>query len=192
LPRIQALYDEYHAQGYEPLAINLFQDMNSVVKPYARLYDYQFLRDAGTVWNQYKINSYIPLNYVIDTAQIVVGRMEGFTESTIRSWIEPNLMGIHEHQMPQPLQFALAGSSPATGRSAVRFSLPQAGNVSLRVYSSSGSLVKTVFDGTLAAGSNTLNWNLADNGGRPVANGLYVYELVSGSTVALTKVSVLR
>jgi hypothetical protein len=185
------MYDEYHAFGYEPLAIAL-QQASGTVKYYARQYDYTFLSDNSlSAWSLYNISNSIPLNYVIDTAQIVVGGAVGFSESTIRGWVAPYL-GVHEHQPAQPLGFELAGSSPATGRSAVRFSLPQTGNVSLRVYSSSGALVRTVFDGTLAAGFNTLNWNLADNGGRPVANGLYVYELVSGSTVALTKVSVLR
>jgi len=187
------MYDDYHGRGYEPFAVNLGEDVETV-KSFARQYGFPFLRDAGYVaWNLYKMdNSNIPLNYVIDTAGLVVGSMEDFIEPTIRGWIEPYLSGVGESPEARSVEFVAVGQSPAVGRGAVRFNLPRAGTVSLRVYSSSGTLVRTVFDGTLAAGSNTLNWDLADNGGRPVSNGLYVYELVSGSTVARTKVSVLR
>ncbi len=186
------MYDEYGGQGYTPLAINLWQDMTSVVKVYARQYTYQFLRDAGTAWNAYKMNSYIPLNYVVDTAGLVVGSMEGFSESTIRGWVEPYLTGVNETPAAQPIEFAAIGANPAVGHSTVRFNLPKAASVSLRVYSSSGALVRTLASGQMPAGANTVNWNLRDNAGRPVGNGLYVYELASGSEVAHAKVSVLK
>jgi hypothetical protein len=44
----------------------------------------------------------------------------------------------------------------------------------------------------MPAGSNTVNWNLQDNTGRQVGNGLYLYELNSGSQVVHAKVSVLN
>jgi len=186
------MYDEYAGLNYVPLGINLWQDMNSVVKYYARQYTYQFLRDGGAVWNVYKMNSYIPLNYVIDTAGIVVGSMEGFNESTIRSWIEPYLTGVSEKGSINPLSFAIAGPNPVTGPTAVRFSLGKPGNVNLRVYSSSGALVRTIVSGQLPAGMNSVRWDLKDDAGRAVSNGLYVYELTNGSASARAKVSVLR
>jgi hypothetical protein len=192
LPRVQALYDEYHEQGYEPLAINLWQDMNTVVKVFARQYDYTFLRDAGSAWNVYKMNAYIPLNYIIDTTGLVVGSMEGFTESTIRGWIEPFLTGVEETPAVSPIEFTAVGANPVVGHSAVRFNLPKAANVTLRVFSSSGALVRTLCNGQMSAGANTVNWNLQDNAGRQVGNGLYLYELAAGSQVAHAKVSVVK
>lgn len=85
------MYEDYRLHGFEPIAINLFQD-TTIFKQYARQYDFMFLRDqSGDAWNLYKMNNYIPLNYVIDPDQKVVGSMEGFNESTIRYWIEPYL-----------------------------------------------------------------------------------------------------
>jgi hypothetical protein len=186
------MYDEYGGRGYMPFAINLAEDMDTVVKVYARQYAFPFLRDGGTAWNLYKMNSSIPLNYVVDTAGLVVGSMEGFDPDTIRAWIDPFLTGVAETPAVPPIEFTAVGANPVVGHSAVRFNLPKAANVSLRVFSSSGALVRTLCNGQMAAGANTVNWNLQDNAGRSVGNGLYVYELASGSQVAHAKVSVLK
>jgi len=186
------MYNNYGSQGFLPIAINLWQDMESVVKVFARQYTYPFLRDAGTGWNAYKMNNYIPLNYVVDTAGLVVGSMEGYNEATILSWISPYLTGVEESPAVQPVEFSVVGANPVVGRSAVRFNLPKATNVTLRVYSTSGALVRTLTSGQMPAGANTVNWDLRDNAGRQVGNGLYLYELNAGSQVARAKVSVLN
>jgi hypothetical protein len=191
LPRVQALYDDYRDQGFLPLAINGWDNMNTI-RYYARQFSFPFFGDNGTAWNQYRINGYIPLNYVIDTAMTVVGGMEGFDEYTIRSWIEPYLVSVSEPAPVRSLRFNLAATNPAVKAGAVRFSLSSAAVVSLRVYSSSGRLVRTLIHGSLPAGSNSACWDLTDDSGRPVAGGLYFYELESGAVVGRVSVSVLR
>ncbi|MCL6465422.1 MAG: T9SS type A sorting domain-containing protein [candidate division WOR-3 bacterium] len=192
MPRIQAMYDEYGAQGYVPLAINLFQDMNSVVKVYARQYSYPFFRDGGPAWTAYRMNGYIPLNYVIDTAGIVVGSMEGFNEALIRSWIEPYLTGVKEEKKAAVLELTRVFPNPAGMSQRLSFSLPAAGPVTVRVYSAAGELMRTVFSGTLMAGNHSLVWNLTDDKGKPVPNGLYFYEVAVGASSMRMKASVLR
>jgi hypothetical protein len=188
---VQALYDEYGSRGFTPLSINLWENMETVVKYYARQFTYPFFRDPSTAWNRYRMNNYIPLNYVIDTAGIVVGSMEGFDEYTVRSWIEPYLTGVAEEQGPK---LAIAGvtPNPATGPQNVTFNVPTAGNVSLRVYASSGELVRTLVSGTMAAGQGSAQWNLLSDGGQQVANGTYFYELSAAGSSARLKTTVLR
>jgi hypothetical protein len=192
LPRIDSIYDDYHERGFELLAIDL-QDPWETIKVYARQYSYTFLRDSGlSAWNLYKMNSSTPLNYVIDTAGLVVNSMEDFDDPTIRGWIEPYLSGVEETPAVQPIEFSAIGANPVVGHSAVRFNLPREANGTLRVYSTSGALVRTLVNGQMPAGANTVNWNLQDDAGRPVGNGLYLYELNAGSQVAHAKVSVLK
>lgn len=192
LPLVQAMYDNYGSRGYMPLAINLYEDMDAVVKVFARQHTYSFLRDDGTAWNAYRMEGYVPLNYVVDPTGLVVGSMEGFDEPSLLDWIEPYLIGVSETPAVQPIEFSTVGANPVVGYSAVRFNLPKAANVTLRVYSTSGALVRTLCDGQMPAGVNTVNWNLQDNAGRPVGNGLYLYQLTAGSQVAHRKVSVLK
>jgi peroxiredoxin len=191
LSQAQDLYDDYSARGFRLLAINLLEDMDSVVKVFARQHTYTFLLDDVTAWMAYKMNGYVPLNYVIDTAGLVVSSMEGFDETTIRGWIEAVLPGVSESHS-QPLEFTRIGANPVVGHGAVRFNLPKAENVVLRVYSTSGALVRTLVNGQMPAGTNTVSWDLRDGAGRQVSNGLYLYELNSGSQAAQAKVSVLR
>jgi hypothetical protein len=186
------MYNTYGSQGFEPLAINLWQDMETVVKVFARQYTFQFLRDGGTAWNAYKITNSIPLNYVVDTSGLVVGGMEGYNYSTIEGWVAPYLTGVEEAPVAQPIEFSVVGANPVVGHSAVRFNLPKTANVTLRVYSTSGALVRTLCNGQMPAGANSVSWNLQDNAGRQVGNGLYLYELNTGSQVAHAKVSVLK
>lgn len=188
------MYDNYHGRGYEALAIDIGES-NDKVKAVARNYSFTFLRDSSyTAWNLYKMAySETPLNCVIDTAGLVVNSVEGiFDEDTVRSWVEPYLVGVEETPQVATMGFTVAGANPAVGHSAVRFSLRKTTNVTLRVYSTSGALVRTLADRQMPAGASTVNWDLRDNAGRQVANGLYLYELTCGSQVARTKVSVLK
>lgn len=161
------------------------------MKVYARQYTYPFLRDPGTAWQRYRMNGYIPLNYVVDTAGLVVGSMEGFDEYTIRNWIEPYLTGVAEERSPV-LSFADVFPSPAAGTQTIRFNLPTAGNVTLRVFASSGELVRTLLSGNTAAGSLLVKWDLRGDDGKQVRNGTYFYELSGTGGSVRMKTTVLR
>ena len=188
---MQQMMLDYQGQNFAVLTVDIYQVMDST-KRIARMYPFPVLTDpSGTVYNVYKIAGYIPTNYVIDENDTVRYAAEGFNEALIRQAIEGHLTGISEAHT-QPLEFTRLGANPVVGQSAVRFSLSKAANVTLRVYSTSGALVRTLVNGQMSAGANTVNWDLRDNAGRTVGNGLYLYELNSGSQVAQAEVSVLK
>jgi hypothetical protein len=186
------MYDDYGSSGFVPIAVDIFQPIDSA-KVRARLYSFPVLDDANGIlcWPFYDISNSIPTNYVIDPNGIVRYGAVGFNETAIRDTVEKYMTGVSETHV-QPLEFTSIGANPVVGHGAVRFSLPKAANVTLRVYSTSGALVRTLRDGQMPAGANTVSWNLQDNAGRPVGNGLYLYELNTGSQVAQAKVSVLK
>jgi hypothetical protein len=188
------MYDDYHSQGYVPLAINLWENMETVVKPKARTYAYQFLRDAGPVWTLYNISGQIPLNYVIDTAGVVMYGAVGFDETVIRAYIEYGLppVGVGERTNDRLVNDVRALPNPAAGPTAVRFTLARSGTVALRVFSASGQPVRTLANRRMGAGATTIAWDLRNDAGQRVADGLYFYELTAGNTVEHVKVSVLR
>jgi hypothetical protein len=189
---MQQMMLDYQEQNFMPLAIGLQQSL-PILKQYAVNFGVLVLDDASlTAWNRYNINNSIPLNYVIDATDTVRYGAVGFNETAERAILESYMTGVEETPAVRPIECSAVGANPVVGHSAVRFNLPKAANVTLRVYSTSGALVRTLCNGQMPAGANTVNWNLQDNAGRQVGNGLYLYELNAGSQVAHVKVSVLK
>jgi minor extracellular serine protease Vpr len=79
--------------------------------------------------------------------------------------------------------------NPAT---TIAFTTPAAGSISLRVYGANGRLVRRVVEGWLPAGSHEARWDGRDQAGRPVASGIYLYELAEGAKRLTRKMSLLK
>ena len=71
--------------------------------------------------------------------------------------------------------------NPFNPQTTISFSLPDAEAVTLQVFDMRGRLVKNLVNGVRGAGEHHVLWDGADNGGRPVASGSYVYRLSSES-----------
>lgn len=78
-----------------------------------------------------------------------------------------------------PDQYALDQNypNPFNPSTTIRFELPEAGNISLRVYNVRGQLVKTLIESPMEAGSHNLLWDGTNNASREVASGMYFYRL---------------
>ncbi len=81
--------------------------------------------------------------------------------------------------------FALSQNAPnpiVTGTS-FRYTLPEASNVTLEVYSTLGQRVATVFSGSRAAGVHNVTWDGLSDLGTTLPAGSYVYRLRAGDQV---------
>ena len=63
----------------------------------------------------------------------------------------------------------------------IKFDLPKAGRVSVRVYDLGGRLVKTLVDEKMARSTHTVQLDGSDDGGRRVASFTYYYRVTSGN-----------
>jgi hypothetical protein len=87
----------------------------------------------------------------------------------------------------QPMQLSISGANPGS-ESALRFSIPSAGHVSLKVFDVRGRVVRTLVDQDAAAGSFTARWNgFGDDGSRAGA-GVYFVRLSAGGQTTDRKV----
>lgn len=82
--------------------------------------------------------------------------------------------------------------NPVEGRTQIRYSLAREEKVSLRVYDVAGRVVRTLVDQVLPAGDHATVWDGADEQGRRVPAGVYVYRLESAGESAERKLAVLR
>jgi hypothetical protein len=126
---------------------------------------YRVLSDVGTVYDGFRIDDVRV--HLYDPAQqplpVAVGEAPG------HGWALA---------MPYP--------NPAQSRVRLSFDVPTAGLVKLEVIDVTGRHVRTIGDGWLAAGRYEHGWDARDDGGRPVAAGMYVVRL-SGAASTITR-----
>jgi len=81
-----------------------------------------------------------------------------------------------------PSEYTLSQNypNPFNPATSISFSLPQAGQWSIRIYNVAGKLVRA-FSGRAPAGTQTVTWDGLDSGGGGGASGVYFYRLEAGS-----------
>ncbi len=70
--------------------------------------------------------------------------------------------------------------NPARDVTTFKFELAQPGAVALEIYDFAGRKIRTLYEGYAEAGAKEVVWNVADDAGRPLAPGVYVYRLSAG------------
>jgi hypothetical protein len=81
---------------------------------------------------------------------------------------------VHSYQLNQNYP------NPFNPTTQISFSLKIAGNTELTIYNALGQKVITLIDNEMTAGPHNIQWNGIGANGKPVATGIYIYELKSG------------
>ncbi len=82
--------------------------------------------------------------------------------------------------------------NPFNPNTTIAFGVRSGGSVNLSVYDAAGRLITVLIDETRPAGRYTAAWNGEDQGGTPVASGVYFYRLVAGEFTRTRKMVLLR
>ncbi len=82
--------------------------------------------------------------------------------------------------------------NPFNPTTTILFTLPEAGNVSLKIYNAAGQLVRTLADKSYPAGAHQLVWNGRNELGEAAASGLYFYHIHAGQFSQTRKMLLLR
>jgi hypothetical protein len=100
--------------------------------------------------------------------------------------------GVSESDLPRVLALEANNPNPFNPETTIRFSLPEASDVSLDVYDIGGRLVETIVRGHFEAGRHEAVWLGLDSDGRPAASGTYFYRLRAGDKVLTGKMTLIR
>jgi len=89
---------------------------------------------------------------------------------------------------------ATAYNNIITGGSSalVKYELLSAGTLTVKVYTQSGSLVKTLYDGPVTAGKGTLEWNGGNSDGGKAASGIYFVKTKGPGLDKIVKIAIVR
>jgi hypothetical protein len=74
----------------------------------------------------------------------------------------------------------------------INFALPEAAQVSLKIYDIAGQLVQTLVDGVIEAGRHQVVWDGTNQHGVKVASGVYFYQLRAREFKQVRKMSLVR
>jgi hypothetical protein len=93
-----------------------------------------------------------------------------------------------------PDKYSLAQNypNPFNPTTRIRYSLPEAGHVTLRIYRIDGQLVKTIYDDYQSAGIYEKVWDGRNEHGTKVSSGVYFYRLTSNDFVQVKKMILLK
>ena len=93
-----------------------------------------------------------------------------------------------------PSHFALGSNypNPFNPSTTISYSLPEARQVNLRIYSIDGRRVRTLVSGLKQAGSFDVVWDGRDDSNRGVASGIYFCRFEAGSYSAMQKMVLMK
>lgn len=115
-------------------------------------------------------------------------------ESDASGIVEFSAVGLEDQQIP--LHFELSGNypNPFNPVTTIRFTVGNDNTqpVELTIYNLKGQQIRTLLNEILPAGNYQVDWNGEDNSERPVASGVYLYQLQSGSNTSAKKMLLLK
>ncbi|MCH8325423.1 MAG: T9SS type A sorting domain-containing protein [Bacteroidetes bacterium] len=93
-----------------------------------------------------------------------------------------------------PVDFTLSQNypNPFNPSTVIKYALPEASFVTLKIYNMLGQEIKTLVSGDKSAGVYNVQWNGKDNYGSPVASGTYIYRIVTGNYAQSNKMILLK
>jgi len=93
-----------------------------------------------------------------------------------------------------PKEYALSQNhpNPFNPETEIRFQLPKAGHVLVKIFNIMGEEVRTLVEAEYEAGYHGVRWDGKDKNSHPVASGVYLYQLQAGGFSQVRKMSLLR
>lgn len=81
---------------------------------------------------------------------------------------------------------------PANSKSTIRYDVLSSGNLSIKIYTISGTLVKTLFNSSVGSGKGSVDWDGANDAGDKVASGIYFVKSEGPGIDKVEKIGVVR
>lgn len=161
-----------------PESWNLYRSFSTTFPsdPYATIDD----PNALSYIDEGNSNDFFPnIRYYYALTAVYAGGVESDTSNVVWIMAEPNAVEDNEETVAA---FALKGNypNPFNPSTTIAFSIPARENVELKVYNSTGQLVRTLLNEAREAGDHSITWDGMNNDGQPVASGVYHYTLRAG------------
>jgi len=95
-------------------------------------------------------------------------------------------------ELPSEIVLHSAYPNPFNPVTSIRYNLPQAGLVNLKIFDLMGKEIRTLTAGFEYAGEKSTIWDAKDNQGNLVSSGVYIYRLVTAGQIRSSKLVLLK
>ncbi len=107
--------------------------------------------------------------------------------------IDLRVQSVDDEKDAGPVPVLTATPNPSRPATTVRFSVEEAGPVSIRIYSTQGRLVRTLREGeNTEAGIHQVPWDGLSDAGIPVGSGIYLVKTTAGDRVSTLKLAIMK
>jgi len=129
-----------------------------------------------------------------DTDPVLVVTGNGVAKESEEEVAEAVAVAVASYELEQnyPNPFSQIPRSAGNLSTKINFALPEATQVSLKIYDVAGQLVQTLADGVVQAGRHQVVWDGTNQYGVLVASGVYFYQLRAREFKQVRKMSLLR
>lgn len=93
---------------------------------------------------------------------------------------KPPVTDVADVQIPTSYRLLNNYPNPFNPSTTISFEIPQSENVSLKIYSLNGELIRTLTEGNFSAGRFEKTWDGKNEFGKDVSSGVYIYRLIAG------------
>ena len=146
--------------------------------------DIFFINIDGQIDTSFNITPYNPSNPddVMYIKDLILSFRENYSSSlSSNNKLVPRSFALYQN-FPNPF-------NPLT---TIAYNLNEKSYVYVVVYDLSGSLVKTLLNGSQDAGYNSLVWNSTNNKNEPISGGLYIYSVSTENSIHSKKMMLLK
>jgi tartrate-resistant acid phosphatase type 5 len=116
-------------------------------------------------------------------------RLKQIDVGGVFKYYDPVSISLAALDEPQLLQNNPNPFNPST---AIKFYIPNASNVTIKIYNILGREIKTLIDEQTAAGYHVVYWNGKNGRGEVVSSGIYLYRLTAGEFSQAKKMNMLK
>ena len=103
-----------------------------------------------------------------------------------------DLSPVSTQDLPRATVLDQNAPNPFNPQTNIKFALPQAGHVELKVYDVRGALVQTLVSGRLEAGFHTSIWRGKDDQGKQAPSGVYFYRLEADGKLMTRRMTMIK
>ncbi len=143
----------------------------------------------------------IDLHDTFATGDTILLRFRLFSDGSVHGWgwaidnldIQPGgAVAVNDVTPSRDVALAQNAPNPFNPSTTIRYDLPRAADVTLRIYDVGGRLVRTLVQASQAAGPHAVEWNGRDDRGAGAASGVYLYRLAADGATQQRSMTLVR